>query len=211
MKQSEQVHILDARSGKAVQASLIRPIGEKHIQDWEKKWKPAHEIAIERLLAAGVPVAAWPQHRGWDWAEKAKSIKQLLSFPSYALECDGLTQGLMIVNLSRVCRLPAHGAKPLVYIEFIESAPWNRPQLGSEPRYRGIGTVLFTAAINLSDDEGYHGRVGLHSLPQADAFYRNKCGMTEIGPDKDYKNLRYFELTSDQAKAWAGYGGENAD
>jgi hypothetical protein len=70
----------------------------------------------------------------------------------------------------------------------------------AEPRFSGVGTVLMAAAIQFSIDEEFSGRVGLHSLPQADDWYR-KCGMTDLGPDAGEKqNLRYFEMTPEQAK-----------
>ena len=57
-----------------------------------------------------------------------------------------------------------------------------------------------TAAITISLGEGFKGRIGLHSLPQADRFYRETCGMSDLGPDANYTgNLRYFEMTPDQA------------
>ncbi len=65
------------------------------------------------------------------------------------------------------------------------------------PRLRGVGSALITAAVALSDDEGFKGRLGLHSLPQADAFYR-KIGMTDLGQDTAYQNLRYFEMTAEK-------------
>ena len=42
------------------------------------------------------------------------------------------------------------------------------------------------------------GRIGLHSLPQAEKFYR-RWGMVDLGPDKLYEDLHYFELTTAQA------------
>jgi hypothetical protein len=59
------------------------------------------------------------------------------------------------------------------------------------------------AAIQLSIDEGNLGRIGLHSLPQADAFY-SRCGMTDMGPDTNYPKfpLRYFEMTETQASSF---------
>ena len=53
--------------------------------------------------------------------------------------------------------------------------------------------------MRASVDEGFHGRVGLHSLPQAEEFYEQKCGMTRIGVDPDYESLSYFELTQERA------------
>jgi hypothetical protein len=66
-----------------------------------------------------------------------------------------------------------------------------------------VGSILLGTAINLSHDEGFGGRLGLHSLPQADSFYRDKLGMTELGPDISKQNLRYFEMTPGQANDFA--------
>jgi hypothetical protein len=43
-----------------------------------------------------------------------------------------------------------------------------------------------------SEQLGYGGLVGLHSLPGAEMFYR-KMGMNDCDLDEDYDNLRYFE------------------
>jgi hypothetical protein len=53
--------------------------------------------------------------------------------------------------------------------------------------------------VEASLEAGYHGRIGLHSLRQADGFYRDSCGMTDLGPDSEYFNLRYFEMSDTQA------------
>jgi hypothetical protein len=86
----------------------------------------------------------------------------------------------------------------LVYVHFVEAAPWNRTVLG-KPRFRGVGSVLVGSAVEASLEAGYHGRIGLHSLRQADGFYRDSCGMTDLGPDSEYFNLRYFEMSDTQA------------
>ena len=85
----------------------------------------------------------------------------------------------------------------------MESAPWNWniPELGQASRLRGVGSVLFYMAILQSQQEGYHGRVGLHALPQAESFYGgNACRMIRVGPDPDKQNLVYYELTREIAE-----------
>ena len=62
------------------------------------------------------------------------------------------------------------------------------------PKFRGCGYVLITEAIRLSRQRGYNGRIGLHSLPQAEDFYRRKCGMTDLGEDTNYEGLHYLEM-----------------
>ena len=106
----------------------------------------------------------------------------------------------MLVNLGKMCRLPSQKNQPLVYVEFISVAPWNRSQLWPKPHYKFIGHVLIAVAISLSLEEEYKGRIGLHSLPQAKGFYRNKVGMENLGPDKGHQNLSYYEITPEQAQ-----------
>ncbi|MDE2887257.1 MAG: hypothetical protein OXR72_03525 [Gemmatimonadota bacterium] len=92
-------------------------------------------------------------------------------------------------------------------MKFVENAPWNRPELFTPPRYRGVGSILIRAAVALSDDLEFRGRIGLHSLPQATRFYAKTCGMTDLGTDLDYEGLHYFEMTPEQAQAFVNKGG----
>lgn len=103
----------------------------------------------------------------------------------------------MIVNTLKRCRIPQQKGQHLIYVEYLETAPWNH---GTNPKFKGVGTVLIAAAIQLSNDDGSDGRIGLHSLPQADSFYRDRCKMTDLGIDKSYSNLRYFEMTKEQSE-----------
>jgi hypothetical protein len=65
---------------------------------------------------------------------------------------------------------------------------------------------MIRAAIALSEELEFKGRIGLHSLPQANSFYANTCGMSDLGMDADYQNLRYFEMTPEQAEAFIAKG-----
>jgi hypothetical protein len=60
------------------------------------------------------------------------------------------------------------------------------------------GTLLIREAVLQSCREGFHGRVGLHALPQAEPFYEH-CGMTRFGPHSNKQNLSYFEFNREQA------------
>lgn len=57
-------------------------------------------------------------------------------------------------------------------------------------------------------DEGFHSRVGLHSLPQAEAFYRDTCRMVCLGADASYQGLPYYELTREKAAEFLNEGGQ---
>jgi hypothetical protein len=196
------VVLLDVQADAAVEAELRDAIEEPQLADWEALWRPALDNAIRRLHAAGVPRDQWPQSRHWDWRAKLQAIEQLLAHRTFCVVCAGETQGMMAVNLTKTARLEAQRGRPLVYVEYLENAPWNRPELFSLPRYRGVGSILIRTAIEASIQEEFKGRIGLHSLPQADRFYQHTCGMTDLGPDSAYHDLHYFEMTPEQAQAF---------
>jgi hypothetical protein len=195
------VILTDSSSGDAVPAILLSQIGEEQISDWNQYWRPALEETLARLRANQVPKSRWPQSAHWDWEFKTKQMRGLLAFRGFAVIAQGVTQGLMRVDLNHNARLPAQAGKPLVYVEYLETAPWNRSDIAT-PRYRGVGSALITAAVDLSLEEDFRGRIGLHSLTQAESFYRDACGMSDLGPDTMYFNLRYFEMTAQQATAF---------
>lgn len=78
---------------------------------------------------------------------------------------------MAVLSLPRPARL---GDGYAIYVDYLESAPWNLKNGVEPPRFLGVGTVLLIEAVRMSADAGFEGRVGLHSLPQAEAFYR-KC------------------------------------
>jgi hypothetical protein len=111
-------------------------------------------------------------------------------------------QGLMMVCLAgKTSRLDPDKGKPLVYVDFVETAPWNAKEFAPSPIYKGVGVRLIQAAARSSIDEGFSGRVGLHSLPQSRPFYTIACEMHALGADAGYHNLEYFELTAAKVAA----------
>lgn len=198
------VPLIVRATGEAVDAELRFPIEASNLEHWEKQWRPVIEATRTRLLGAKVPLVSWPQDIHWNWQKKMQAIGGLLSSASFSIEYAGVTQGLMVANVTaKRAQLPAQAGQHLVYVEYLESAPWNRMEHHKDPQFRGIGSALIIAAIALSRDEGFKGRIGLHSLPQADYFYSQVCGMTDLGPDPKYHDLHYFEMTSDQADKMA--------
>lgn len=45
------------------------------------------------------------------------------------------------------------------------------------------------------------GRVGLHALPNAASWYRDKLKLTTFGQDASYHDLEHFELSEEQSEA----------
>lgn len=189
-----QVYLQKSETNELVEASLFDKVTDDHLALWDTSWAPAI-----RAHRANTPVSDTPEDSHWDWKHKATAWRKLLGYQSYALVCQGELQGLMLTNDITSARLAVQFGKPLVYVQFVATAPWNRPELQTPPKYRGVGRVFILAAIQASVDEGYKGRVGLHSLPKAEGFYKDKCGFTILGPDSSHQNLTYYEMTEPQA------------
>lgn len=204
---SSPLQLFEVAGSSFVQARLLHTITEQQLNHWAAEWRPVVMAAVERMRQAGTPL---PQDRHWNWQAKTQHLRTMLAHQFFAIECQGMTQGLMIVDTStRRCRLESQKGQHLVYIDYVEVAPWNRPGFVEHPRYRGIGSQLVAAAITLSQEEEFKGRVGLHSLPQADGFYRDVCEMTDMGPDDDYSGMHYFEMTPEQALKFINGGDES--
>jgi len=188
-------------------AELHEGISEANLTDWQNQWIPAQEAAMRALIKAGRPARSLPDTNHWNWRAKVEVFKGLLSNPSFSISCAGVTQGLMILDtVKKLSRLEEPKKPPLVYPEYIQTAPWNRKGLVTEPIYSGVGSILLKCAIQTSLDLEYKGRIGLHSVPNAEAFYANHCNMTDLGPDSGYHNMRYFEMTPIQAQAFLKKG-----
>jgi hypothetical protein len=88
--------------------------------------------------------------------------------------------------LKAVCR--SIKVKPVLYVKYIESAPWNlRGYAGAGARFGGIGISLIRAAIAVSLEEEFRGRIALHSLPQSEPFYGRF--MEDLGIDPDVEGF----------------------
>ena len=58
----------------------------------------------------------------------------MLAHQGFSIVCSGLTQGMMIVDTAtKRCRIHGQEDKHLIYVEFVENAPWNRVELFIPP------------------------------------------------------------------------------
>ena len=69
--------------------------------------------------------------------------------------------------------------------------------MGTEARFGGIGISPIRAAIAVSVEEEFRGRIALHSLPQSEPFYGRF--MEDLGIDPVVEELRYFEMSEERA------------
>jgi len=203
-----KVWLWDREEQCVVPAELIDSVDGNDIMRASATWKPLMEARVQDFTQQNIPRDQWPQHAHWDWEIKASHVAGLLAYQILGIECEGEMQGLMLVaTAGKTCWLPAQMGKPIVYVHFLATAPWNDPDFTVLPRFGAVGKIFLAAAIQLSIDNGFKGRIGLHSLPQADAFYTG-CGMTDLGrdPSPGMQQLRYYEMTPEQAQAFNNRG-----
>jgi len=200
MSERTAVLLKDRQKAELVDAVLIDGVTREEVEKAESLWKPFLDRELKRMQAEGVPKERWPQHGHWDWRQKQESTELYLAYRMFGVECRSEMQGLMLVlTAGRHSRIESQRGKPLVYIHFLAAAPWNLGSVVLEPRYSLVGSILIATAIQLSLEEEFQGRIGLHSLPQSDTWYRDACAMTDLGIDPHVQDLRYFEMTPKQA------------
>jgi hypothetical protein len=170
------IKLLRACDGQAVDA-VLSTLTNKHLDDFEVFWKPRLQQSTEG-------------DGHWDWSKKHQRTASSLNYEKYAIECEKITQGLMMLEID-FHRSQMEPGKNLVYVDFLAAAPWNRPSR-QDRQFKAVGTHLLRLARQRSLDLGYGGRVGLHSLPSAENFYSSH-GMADFGCDSDKEKLTYFE------------------
>jgi hypothetical protein len=79
------IYLKETSSGKLVTAELHDSIQQRHLDHHDQHWKPVTTKLKE-------------QQGHWDWQEKWTHYSNQLCFQSFAIECNGETQGMMIVN-----------------------------------------------------------------------------------------------------------------
>jgi hypothetical protein len=171
------VPLVDGMSGAVVMGSLVT-MTEKHLEDYESFWKKR----LDQVEAAD---------RFFEWAWKKRIFVSSGDSEGYAIEYDNMTQGLMILRV-RGKRSVFDENRRIVYVSRLSTAPWNRQDLQNPVRVRAVGGQLLQFARMRSEQLGYGGLVGLHSLPTSEMFYQ-KMNMIDCDLDEEYENSRYFE------------------
>jgi hypothetical protein len=182
----QETELLRGIDGKRVTA-VVTEILQRHVDDYQNTWQ-----SVLRLYRQ--------EDKFWNWAFKKRVFLSRDNYEGYAIEYNGRTQGLIMLE-TQWHRSQVAVGEPLVYVMSIASAPWNRRLRGRSPEFRTVGTTLLKFAQQRSLDLGYGGRLGLHSLPGAIGFYESK-NMMRFDPDPDDyvdddESLTYFEYPLD--------------
>ncbi len=179
MSERSPISLVDAATGNTVDAVLVNDVNDDTLLAADQSWIPMLLQAAREEIARGIPPAP---HSHWRWQNKTgtnRGGRRIIG-----IECGGEVQALIALCLDKKCRLPVQAGLPLVYVDYIETAPWNMKRYAEQPRFRGCGPRLIGAAVEISVNLGWAGRLGLHSLEEDDTlrFYRLVCGMTGAGP-----------------------------
>ena len=168
---------------RSVSALMMRSFPSDRLDEVESAWSPVRQELAKKMELEGEPL----EHEHWDWTRKKERVARGDTVLS-AVICEAAVQGLIGMAARPREAALASGQDAL----YVEAAPWNLGSGGSSPRYSGVGTLLLIEAIALSQTNHLGGRVGLHSLPQAEDFYESRK-MNRLGPDPSYYDLVYFE------------------
>ncbi len=190
-----RARLFDRKTNLVVSAEVIGEVTPKQLVETEERWKKFRLEAREKRKKLGIPV---PEHNHWNWDEKSLDLK-FTAYRCLGIEHEQQMQGLMMISTLAVQgRSSVHKGKPALYVKYLEAAPWNLKQyVGDDARFGGVGISLIAAAIETSVDEEFRGRIALHSLPQAEAFYSKY--MEDLGIDLDMEKLCYFEMSEGDA------------
>ncbi|WP_346294300.1 GNAT family N-acetyltransferase [Sphaerothrix gracilis] len=177
------ISLVRGNNQQVVEAILLE-LNQQHVADFHSFW----QASLRRFSQ---------EDKYWDWAFKQRLTVRNARYESYAVECDGCTQGLMMLETEGHAS-QFYPGKRLVYVAALSVAPWNRRQVQRPPRFKTVGSVLLNFSRLRSLELGYEGRVGLHALPGAEGFYERK-DMMRLDPDPDDfidaedEQLTYFE------------------
>lgn len=199
---SVPIEIIDRKTGQPVEAELLDGLAPEDLMLLESVWTPHRLRILEQVLRAGLPHEDRPQSLNWNWRAKAQHLR-LTQASGYAVVCDGQWQGAMLTkSATYFSQLGEDRGKPLIYIDFLEVAPWNWiiSAIAQFGQFATVGQQLFYRAVRQSLEEGCGGRIGLHALPQSRRFYCDVCYMVSLGIDDEKEGLECFELTAKQAE-----------
>lgn len=198
MRRETDIELIRPLDDTVVAAELITGLNIDEVDEAVGLWSPY----LEQQISAG---QSRPQHADWEWDRKARAVDGMKEYALCGIRVETEMQAMMLrEDTFARAKHPDQRGTPIVYVAFLSTAPWNDREIVPTPSFRGCGTILLQEAVEHSVGLGYKGRVGLHSLKQAEEFYRDRSRMIDLGvdPDPDHQGLRYMEFTKEGAEAF---------
>lgn len=162
---------IQAQDGRERAVPLVAFPSAAQIQAWESRWLEYGRGVVHR----------------WRWNAKLRSLPETRSGLFLAVAEGDVCHGMIILSWPYPSKKKPD--RNLVYVEYVEVGPQNRPTAKDERDLEGVGTQLLNLAFGpLTKALGLDG-IGLHSLKSAEKFYL-KFGMEDFGKEN---GLTYFE------------------
>jgi hypothetical protein len=213
----ESYEVESPEHGRPFKIDLVEGLDGAHIDFIEQQWHPIlqrqNDLALLNFFQLPVALQTkekWHEMLGkfgaqdshWEWRTKC-SVASGTNRRIFALLSAGDVEAAMCLSFEKQSR--ATDPLPIIYVDYVAVAPWNRKEIQNPMRFRRLGTVMLGTAVTVSISMGLEGRCGLHSLSQAAGFYR-RMGMSDFGIDAAYPSLRYFEFNNQAAREFMDKG-----
>ena len=146
------------------------------------------ERTYAKWLEYSAAIGRVPPSFDWRSVHAFHPEAQLLAFDAIP---PSTADALIQFRFGHTVRCPSAPRSDLVYVSFLEVAPWNR--VDANPRHtRGLGPALIRIACDASLQRGFGGRLGLHSTALAERFYEN-LGLRRLDCPNEHHEI-YLEL-----------------
>ncbi len=135
------ITILDRTTGRAVAAELLDGLVPEDLMLLESEWVSERSRVLQALLRAGDQPDHRPQSLRWNWRAKAQHLR-FVQASGFAVASGGRWQGAMLTkSATHFARLGVDRGKSLIYIDFLEVAPWNWtiPGIGQSGQKARVG------------------------------------------------------------------------
>ena len=202
-----KAYIIDAATNDPVEVVLHDTLSVDVLLDIESQWVPARQNLRSKLENLGIAQKNWPESLHWDWGRKSVVLAfgDADDFRIMGIRRHTIWEAAIVTLCKNHLALVAPDVgKPLVYVDYLEAAPWNWTVERLQTRkFKAAGPALLCAAIEQSYAKGWDGRVGLHALPQATSFYLSQ-GLQFVKNDPSKHNLSYYELSASEALKQTG-------
>lgn len=153
------VRLFEVETQRYVKGEFRNFISDENLADWQAKWLSEQYRSIVRIIEGGGNVLDHADSSKWNWRKKVSFMRLNPRQRGFSLVYQGVTQGMIIVDISKKCKHPAQKNENLVYIDYIQVAPWkNRKLNGNSVRFSGLarslcGRLLNTAKRCSGEDE----------------------------------------------------------
>ena len=160
----------------------------------------------------GAPFDLVPDYLWWDWAGKF-ALARRQSWRFFGITYRNQVQGAIVISVRPIgCEASVHTGRDGLCVEFLATAPWNigrfMRSMERKPFLDAVGPILLRVAVSMSRATyRCEGRIVLFFVKKAEYFYRNVCGMIDLGVvHHGGETLRHCEMSKERADEFMGGG-----